>query len=131
MTQKVLPALDAALDAEVSAKVHGMAESVGVTIVSDGWTNVQHKPIINALVSLPLGTYFLTALDTAGQTKDAKFIADFIIEQIKNFGPEKVVAVCVDGACTSAFPLINVKYPHVMKFICPAHSLDNFMKNIC
>ena len=112
MTHKVLPAFDAALNAEIRAKVkvHGMAESVGVTIVSDGWTNVQHKPIINALVSLPLGAYFLTALDTAGQTKDAQYIADFIIEEVKKFGPEKVVAVCMDGACTASFPLINSTY---------------------
>ena len=37
----------------------------------------------------------------------------------------------LEGACTASFPLINIEYPHVLSFICPAHSLDNFMKNVC
>jgi hypothetical protein len=133
MTTKVLPAIDDELTLEIGAKVQGLADMTGVTIMfmSDGWTNVSKQPIINALVSLPLGSYFLSALDTSGHTKDAKYIADFIIKQIEKFGKEKVVAVCMDGACTASFPLIACKLPHVFSFICPTHSLDNFMKNIC
>lgn len=37
----------------------------------------------------------------------------------------------MDGACTSAFPLINAEIPSVFTYICPTHSLDNFLKNIC
>ena len=36
----------------------------------------------------------------------------------------------MDGACKAAFPLIQEKAPHVLTFICPAHSIDNFMKNV-
>eukprot|EP00962_Isochrysis_galbana_P027152 scaffold8501_cov129-Isochrysis_galbana.AAC.1 len=131
MTTTVLPAVDDELTVEINAKVQGLAEQTGVTIISDGWTNVSKQPIINALVSLPLGSYFLTARDTTGHTKDAEYIAEFMIEQIQAFGKEKVVAVCMDGACTASFPLISTKLPHIFTFICPTHSLDNFMKNIC
>lgn len=41
------------------------------------------------------------------------------------------MAVCMDGACTASFPLIQEDYPHVFTYICPTHSLDNFMKNVC
>ena len=46
-------------------------------------------------------------------------------------GVDKIVAVRMDGACRSSFPLIGMKYPHVQCFICPTHSLDNFLKNVC
>eukprot|EP00962_Isochrysis_galbana_P061223 scaffold36298_cov122-Isochrysis_galbana.AAC.26 len=131
MTKVVLPEIDSELLQEIDSKVQGLASSTGVTIISDGWTNVANQPIINALASLPLGSYFLTARDTSGQTKDAKYIADFMIEQINKFGADKVVAVCMDGACTASFPIISDQLPHVFNFICPTHSLDNFMKNIC
>ena len=49
---------------------------------------------------------FVTALGTSGNTKDAKFIADFIIKIIEDKGPANIVAVCMDGACTASFPLI-------------------------
>eukprot|EP00967_Tisochrysis_lutea_P130138 scaffold224651_cov33-Tisochrysis_lutea.AAC.1 len=42
-----------------------------------------------------------------------------------------VVGVCMDGACTAAFPLIEAEVPHIFTFICPSHTVDNFMKNIC
>ena len=35
---------------------------------------------------------FVTALDTSGNTKDAKFIADFIIKIIEDKGPANIVA---------------------------------------
>ena len=67
MTEKVLPQLDAQLTAEVVTKVQGLADAVGVTIVSDGWTNVQHKPIINALASFPAFGRIL--LDRVGHSR--------------------------------------------------------------
>lgn len=131
MTQEVLPALDKMLDTEIVAKIKGLADVTGAMLMSDGWTNVAKKPIVNALASLPLGSYFMAARDTEGKTKNADYIARFMIEQIGIFGKERVVAVCMDGACTASFPLIQREVPHVFCYICPAHSLDNFMKNIC
>jgi len=131
MTQKMLPIVEARLDEKIRRKVQGLAELTGVTIISDGWTNVSHKPIINCLASLPLGSYFIAAQDTSGATKDATYIKDFIVKHIQGFGSEHVVAVCMDGACTASFPLIAAECPHVFSFICPAHSLDCFMKNVC
>ena len=85
---------------------------------------------VRSLLTTPAGTMFLKALDTSGNTKDAEFIADFIIAIIEARGPKNIVAVCMDGACTASFPLIEEKYPHVFCFICPAHALDNFLKNV-
>ena len=37
----------------------------------------------------------------------------------------------MDGACKGSFALITARYPHVFCFICPAHSVDNFLMNVC
>jgi len=39
----------------------------GVTLVSDGWTSVQSKPIINILMVSSEGATFLSATDTSGK----------------------------------------------------------------
>ena len=71
MTSTELPALDKKLDEQVRKKIEGLLEETGSMILSDGWTSVQQRPIINALQSTPAGARFLKALDTSGETKDA------------------------------------------------------------
>jgi hypothetical protein len=131
MTSVVLPKLDDNLDEQVRKRVRSLIKLTGCTIVSDGWTSIQNRPIVNALLTTPAGVQFLTALDTSGETKSATYIANFVNNIIEEQGPENVVAVCMDGACQSSFPLISAKYPAIKSFICPTHSLDNFIKNVC
>ena len=97
----------------------------GGSLISDGWTSVQTRPIINSLLSTPVGARFLRADQRC--TIHCIFMCDCIIE----VGADKPVAVCMDGACRSSFPLIRKTYPHVFCYICPTHSLDNFLKNVC
>lgn len=131
MTNKELPKLDDKLDAKVAKKINGLIKETGAMLISDGWTSVQARPIINALLATPAGSKFVQALDTSGEIKDARFIADFIIKIIECVGPENIVAVCMDGACKASFELITAHFPHVFCFICPTHSVDNFLKNVC
>jgi len=131
ITRKELPKFDQALDMKIKDRIAGVVKMCGATLVSDGWTSTSNRPIINALATTPVGSYFIKAVDTSGKTKDAKYISDFMIGVIDEFGPQDVTAVCMDGACKSAFDRIQAAHPHVACFICPTHSLDNFMKNIC
>lgn len=119
ITEKVLPKLDAELDEKIRNRMSAVVMLTGATIISDGWSSCANRPILNALASSPLGTYFIKATDTSGDTKDAKYIADFIIDVIKQYGPERVTAVCMDGACKSSFARIEKEYPHVFCFILP------------
>ena len=130
MTQKVLPLLDAKLEQKLRRKVEGLLQQCGCTVMSDDWSSVQARSIINALLTTPAGARFIEALDTSGETKDAEFIKEFICRIIEAIGPENVAAVCMDGACKASFDLITAVYPHVQCFICPTHSLDNFLKNV-
>ena len=53
----------------------------GCSILSDGWTDRKKRGIINILVSCPLGTYFLRAVDSARGGK--KTSAEFIYRHIR------------------------------------------------
>ena len=69
MSNKVLPALDKKLTEQVEAKIKGLLKLTGAMIISDGWTSIQARAIVNALLATPAGTMFLQALDTSGSTK--------------------------------------------------------------
>ena len=131
LTSDVLPALDAKLDAKMSKKIDGLIKETGAMLISDGWTSISMRPIINGLLATAAGTRFLKAVDTSNEIKDAAFIANFVITMIEEAGPENIVAVCMDGACKASFSLIIDKFEHVFCFICPTHSIDNFLKNVC
>eukprot|EP00967_Tisochrysis_lutea_P078962 scaffold107829_cov22-Tisochrysis_lutea.AAC.1 len=79
VTTKILPQFDADLDEKIKARMGVVASRCGVTLMSDGWTSVSNRPIVNALASTPVGSYFIKAIDASGKTKDAKFIGNFMM----------------------------------------------------
>ena len=99
----------------------GLIAEPGALRISDGWTSIQSRPIINALLSTSVGAKFLKAIDTSGHNviKDAQFIADFIIEMVTyaSVGPENGAGVCMDGACKASFSIIEERFPHSHCFI--------------
>ena len=60
-----------------------------------------------------------------------RYIADLVVQQIKELGANIVTAVCMDGACSGAFEYIEAEIKHVTCFICPTRSLNNFMSDVC
>ena len=106
--------------------------SQGVTLVSDGWTNVQSRPIINFLMVASEGAMFLAANDTSGKEKNAEYIAQLLGEQIEKIGQEKVVQVVMDSAasCVAAGKLVMKKFPRIVSSPCTAHCLDLLLEDI-
>ena len=58
----------------------------GCTIVSDGWSNVQKRPLINIMVVSPRGEEFVRAVDSAGAIKSGAYIAELIASVIEEVG---------------------------------------------
>jgi hypothetical protein len=50
-------------------------ETQGCTLTSDGWSNTQHRPLLNFLIVTTKDNVFLGAHDTSGETKSAEYIA--------------------------------------------------------
>lgn len=104
----------------------------GISIVSDGWEDGQRRPLLNIVEVSPRGAMFVKAVDTSGETKDAGYIAERLIEAINDAGSELVVQVVTDSAsvCKSAGELVEKAFPHVTWAPCTAHVLDLFLEDV-
>nr|XP_023920608.1 uncharacterized protein LOC112032107 [Quercus suber] len=105
----------------------------GVSIVSDGWSNPQWRPLINIMVVSDGGPVFIKAVDGSGEFKDKHYITGVLKDAIKEIGHEKVVLVITDNASVmkSARALIEGEYPKIFWTPCVVHTLNLALKNIC
>ena len=76
------------------ANVERLLESIkntwktkGISLVTDGWTDVQRRPLINFIAMSKSGPMFLKAVNCEGEFKDKHFIADLIVKTIMEVGP--------------------------------------------
>ena len=84
---------------------------------------------VDGILSLRLVT------DCSGKDKTMEFICDLVTKVIEDLGPTNIFSVVMDGTCKGSFPLIRTKYRHIQClitcFTCPAHGIDDYIKNIC
>ena len=133
LSSKHIPELAAKLRADAWSKFRRTIKHFGCTLASDSWTDVNGRIIQNCIASTADGELFLKAVDVTEETKNGNFIAEFMCQCIEEVGPEFVTAVCMDGAPNNrtSFKHIQAKYPRIMCFVCPTHSIDLFIKNAC
>uniref|UniRef100_A0A7N2KWX4 DUF659 domain-containing protein n=1 Tax=Quercus lobata TaxID=97700 RepID=A0A7N2KWX4_QUELO len=105
----------------------------GISIVSDGWSDPQRRPLINIMAVSDGGPVFVKAIDGSGEFKDKHYIAGVLKDAIKEIGHEKVVQVITDNAnvMKSAGALIEGEYPKIFWTPCVVHTLNLALKNIC
>lgn len=98
----------------------------GVSIVSDGWTNVKGKPLISVLAMSVSGAIFLTAHNYLDKFRTAINIAEALLETIDHIGPYNVIQVITDNApnCKAAGEIIEDKYPNIFWSECLVHTLN-------
>ena len=98
----------------------------GCTIVCDGWSNVQRRPLINVMVVSPRGETFVKAVDSSGMIKSGSYIADVLTSIIEEVGAMHVVQIVMDNAknCKAAGRILKERYPHVFPITCNTHSLN-------
>ncbi|KAK2440747.1 hypothetical protein QL285_012121 [Trifolium repens] len=105
----------------------------GVTLVSDGWTDVQRRPLINFIGICEGGPIFLKAIDGSREYKDKHYMANILKDVIKEVGPHNVVQIITDNApvCKSAGMLIEAEFKQIFWTPCVVHTLNLALKNIC
>ena len=120
-------------------KVDAMKASIpeyGFSIATDGWTSPAQRPLMNIMVVTHAGAFFHDSIDTSEcetpNGKDAAFVADFIIKNIEEIGPEHVVSVVTDGASVmkAAWARVTARFPTVKCTWCAAHVLNLLCENI-
>jgi hypothetical protein len=105
----------------------------GVSVVFDGWTNLQRRPLINFMATSEGAPVFLKAIDGTKEYKDKYYISELLMNVIKEIEPEKVVQVITDNTYVmkAAGSLIETEYPHIFWTPFVVHNLNLALKNIC
>jgi hypothetical protein len=84
-TTKFIPKLDKLIDDKNMGKMREMARDLAETVFSDGWTDVNHHPIVNIIMGVRSLHTLRSSIDTMGQEKTMDFIDALILEHIKDF----------------------------------------------
>ena len=115
----------------ISEKTRGPIHKYGVTICSDGWDNVTHRPLMNVMLACTSGEVFLGSVDTTGVRKDAVYVANRVKDYIEAVGGQNVVQVCTDNVSTmrNAGTLLIRDFPHIYWQGCSAHALDLLLED--
>ncbi|KAL8156124.1 hypothetical protein AgCh_001280 [Apium graveolens] len=70
----------------------------GTSIISDGWTNIKKKSLINVFASNSRGSMFLYAEDFSDVEKTRKEISNFLLKAIDEVGSSNHLQVITDNA---------------------------------
>lgn len=98
MRTELLAEVKGHLDNQLKETFHKHARSkTGYVLVSDGWTDVNGRPLINFVLVTPTGSHFIKSVDCSGQEKNADFLAEIAIEVIEHVGPAHIVLFIQDG----------------------------------
>lgn len=103
----------------------------GTSIVSDGWTNIKKKSLINVIASNSRGSMFLYADDFSDVEKTGKEISNFLLKAIDEIGSSNVLQVITDNAanCKAAGKEIEKVHKHIFWSPCVVHTLNLIFKD--
>ncbi|KAI4323766.1 hypothetical protein L6164_023347 [Bauhinia variegata] len=104
---------------------------IGVSIVSDGWSNVKYKPLINILVVNSKGARFMYAEDFSIIEKTSNAIAQFLLKATEEVGASNVLQVVIDNEanCEAAGKEIEKVHKHIFWSPCVVHTLNLIFKD--
>ncbi|XP_023743186.1 uncharacterized protein LOC111891374 [Lactuca sativa] len=105
--------------------------SQGLSIVSDGWSNIKHNSLINVLAVNFHGVMLMHADDFYGVEKTGARIAEFLRQAIESVGPSNVLQVVMDNAanCKAVRKELKKVYKHIFWSTCCVHTLNLIFKD--
>ena len=129
--KRLLDATKKKIKDQVGEKTGMFITTYGATLAADGWSSVTNTPLMNVMCVCPAGEEFLGAIDTSGETKDAKYIAGILKNYIQQLGPQNVVQICTDNASVmrKAAKILRKEWPHLYFQGCMAHALNLLLQD--
>ncbi|KAE8719009.1 L-type lectin-domain containing receptor kinase S.4-like [Hibiscus syriacus] len=119
---------------DAKQSVHLIVESykknwseTGCTIMSDGWRNTRHRPLINFLVYCSKGISFIKSVDASDIESNTQKLCNLFSEIVEIVGLKNVVHMVTDNAVGKLF---CEKYPSVCWSPYAAHCINLIMKDI-
>ncbi|XP_071726331.1 uncharacterized protein [Rutidosis leptorrhynchoides] len=107
-------------------------KKTGVSLLSDGWSDMRNRSLINFLVNNQYGTVFLKTVDASDCIKNAQKIFELLDEVVEEIGEDIVVQVVTDNASAykAAGNLLMKKRPSLYWTPCAAHCIDLMLEKI-
>lgn len=104
----------------------------GVSILSDGWSDMRNRSLINFLVNNPHGTVFLKTIDASDCVKDAQKLFELLDGIVEEIGEDIVVQVITDNASAykAAGRMLMEKRKSLYWTPCAAHCIDLMLEKI-
>lgn len=125
--------LDKSYSSEAEKLSNILESSSNLTLISDGWTNVNGEHIVNYSVKAPGSKpLFKCSSNTSGIIQTGKAIADAICKVLEELGVEKFCCVVTDNASVmrAAWREIEARFPHISANGCAAHGLNLLIKDL-
>ena len=97
-----------------------------LSIVSDGWTDVQKRLLINFMATSEKQPLFIESIDGTKEYKDKHFISDLFLKVIGEVGHQHVVQIITDNASImkAVGSIVEAEYPHVFWSPCVVHIMN-------
>ncbi|KAI3675421.1 hypothetical protein L1987_85011 [Smallanthus sonchifolius] len=107
-------------------------KATGVSLLSDGWSDMRNRSLINFLVNNQYGTVFLRTVDASDCIKNAQKIFELLDEVVEEIGEDIVVQVVTDNASAykAAGTLLMEKRKSLYWTPCAAHCIDLMLEKI-
>ncbi|CAN6999506.1 unnamed protein product, partial [Brassica rapa subsp. trilocularis] len=107
-------------------------EKEGCSVMTDAWSDMKRRSIMNLCVNSRGGTCFLSSKDTSKDSHTGDYIFQYIDQWIEDIGSEKIVQVVTDNATNNvaAAKMLKEKRPRIFWTGCAAHTLDLMLEGI-
>lgn len=104
----------------------------GCTIMSDGWTDIRERHLINFLVYCPKGISFIKSVDASDIENNATNLCNLFAEIAEMVGPKNVVQMVTDNAANykAAGKMLTNRYRHMVWSPCAAHCINLILKDV-
>lgn len=117
---------------EIVNEIKATWKRTGVSLLSDGWSDMRNRSLINFLVNNPYGTVFLKTIDASDCVKDAQKLFELLDDVVEEIGEDIVIQVITDNASAykAAGRLLMEKRKSLYWTPCAAHCIDLMLEKI-
>jgi len=104
----------------------------GCTIMCDGWSSHNRKPIVNFMIYCDRSMIYHTSVDTTNISKTAEYIFSLMDKVVDEVGEENIVQVVTDNEASfkAAGHMLMEKRKHLFWSPCAAHCIDLMLEDI-
>ncbi|PHT89161.1 hypothetical protein T459_04274 [Capsicum annuum] len=103
----------------------------GLSICSDGWSDIKRRPLINIMGASSGGPTFLKSINSSSVVKDGGYIAKLFIKAIEDVDSKIVVQVITNNAVNMKLDdaIVEETFLHIFWTPCVVHCLNLALKS--